>query len=150
MLRAIVVFVLVLAVAVVLGSTAHSLFVMDAWANAAAQGTNDAPPAISMAERMEWITHDIVGMAPLYATLVGVALLVAFSAAGFVARMTGLRAIVFVVAGAVAMLVLFMTVKAMLGTVGVFGARGTMGLAAQSAVGALAGLLFATFKPAAE
>ena len=32
MLRAIVVFVLVLAVAVVLGSTAHSLFVMDAWA----------------------------------------------------------------------------------------------------------------------
>jgi hypothetical protein len=148
MLRAIVVFVLVLAVAVVLGSTAHSLFVMDAWANAAAQGTNDAPPAISMGERMAWITHDIVGMAPLYATLVGIAFLIAFSAAGLFARLTGLRTIVFAVAGAVAMFLLFTIVKLELGTVGVFGARGTMGLAAQSAVGALAGLLFAMFKPA--
>jgi hypothetical protein len=148
MLRAIVVFVLVLALTVVLGSTAHSLFIMDAWANAVAQGTGSAPPAIGIAERTSWITHDIIGMAPLYTVLVGIAFLIAFSAAGLLARVTGLRAIVFAVAGAVAMLILFMTLKAELGTVGVFGARGTMGLAAQAAVGAFAGLLFAMFKPA--
>src|SRR5450432_1810893 len=99
MLRAVLVFVLVLAVTVVLGSTAHSLFVMDAWANAVAQGTGTAPPAISFADRAEWIEHDIVGMAPLYASLVGIGLLIAFTAAGFFARLTGLRTIVFAVAG---------------------------------------------------
>jgi hypothetical protein len=148
MLRAIVVFVLVLALTVVLGAAAHSLFVMEAWSNAAAQGTGGAPPPLAMSDRMAWIAHDIVGLAPLYGILVGIAFLVAFSLAGLLARVTGLRPIVFAVAGAAAMLVLFMLLKAQLGTVGVFGARGTMGLAAQAAVGAIAGLLFSTFKPA--
>ena len=140
---------LVLAVTVVLGTTAHSLFVMDAWANAAGMGAGTAPPTLAFADRVGWITHDIVGMGPMYGGLVGIALLVAFIAAGLVARVTGLRAIVFAVAGAVAMIVLFETLRAVLGTVGVFGARGTMGLAAQAGVGAFAGLLFAAFKPSA-
>jgi hypothetical protein len=150
MLRAIIVFALVLAVTVVLGATAHSLFVMDAWANAAGQAAGTAPPVLAMSDRIAWITHDIAGMAPLYAILVGIAFAIAFTVAGLLARITGLRTIVFIVAGAIAMVVLFETVKVMLGTVGVFGARGTMGLAAQAAVGAIAGLLFATFKPAAD
>ena len=150
MLRSVLVFALVLAVTVVLGSTAHSLFVMDAWANAAGQAAGTGPAPLTFADRTGWIEHDIVGMAPLYATLVAIALLVAFVASGLLARVTGLRTIVFAVAGAVAMFVLFETVKAMLGTVGVFGARGAIGLAAQAAVGAVAGILFATLKPAAS
>lgn len=150
MLRAIIVFVLVLAIAVALGSTAHSLFIMDAWSHAAGQGAGTEPAALSIGDRISWITHDIVGMGPMYATLAGIAYLIAFIAAGLLARITGLRTVVFIVAGAVAMVILFMTLKMVLGTVGVFGARGTYGLAAQALVGAIAGLLFATFKPAAE
>jgi hypothetical protein len=150
MLRAIVVFVLVLAVAVVLGSTAHSFFVMHAWTMASVQATGGVPVPPSTADHISWITHDIVGMGATYATLVGIAFAIAFTVAGYFARVTGLRVIVFAVAGAVSIYVLFAVVKFSLGTVGVFGARGVEGLAAQAAVGALAGLLFAIFKPAAR
>ena len=149
MLRSVLVFVLVLAVAIVVGITAHSLFIMDAWANAAGMGADADPPSLGLGERAGWIAHDIVGMGPMYGTLVGIAFAVAFVAAGWLARVTGLRTIVFTVAGAIAMVILFTLLKAELGTVGVFGARGAMGLAAQAAVGLLAGFLFATFKPAA-
>ena len=150
MLRAIVVFVLVLALTVVIGSTAHSLFIMHAWTMAAVQATGAPPVAPSVADHISWIAHDIVGMGPTYAALVGIALAIAFVVAGFFARVTGLRPIVFAVAGAVAIFVLFSVMKFTLGTVGVFGARGMEGMIAQAAVGALGGLLFAIFKPAAQ
>jgi hypothetical protein len=150
MLRAIIVFVLVLAVAVVLGVTAHSLFIMHAWTMASVQATGTVPVPPSTADHLSWITHDIAGMGPMYATLVGIAFAIAFTVAGYFARMTGLRVIVFAVAGAVAMYVLFTIMKLTLGTVGVFGARGMEGMVAQAAVGAVAGLLFAIFKPAAQ
>lgn len=150
MLRAIIVFVLVLAVTVVLGVTAHSLFIMHAWTLASVQASGAVPTPPSAGDHIEWITHDIVGMGPMYGILSAIALFIAFIVAGFFARVTGLRPIVFAVAGAVAMFVLFTTLKATLGTVGVFGARGMEGMAAQAAVGALAGLLFAIFKPATQ
>jgi hypothetical protein len=50
---------------------------------------------------------------------------------------------VFTVAGAVAIFVMFTIMKSQLGTVGVFGARGTMGLGAQVIAGLIAGLVFA-------
>jgi len=55
----------------------------------------------------------------------------------------GLRVIVVVIAGALALFVLFMTMRRLLGTVGIFGARGPAGLAAQMAIGAIAGVVFA-------
>src|SRR5438874_13303940 len=122
MLRSVLVFVLVLAVTIVLGVTAHSLFVMQAWSMAAAQAADAAPPSLSLAERAGWIGHAIVGMGPMYGALVGLALLVAFVAAGLLALVVGLCAIVSAVAGAVAMVVLFATLQAVLGTVGVLGA----------------------------
>ncbi|MBI1212072.1 MAG: hypothetical protein GC190_11460 [Alphaproteobacteria bacterium] len=149
-MRAIIVFVLVLAVTVVVGIAAHSLFVMHAWTMAAVQASGAVPAPPSMADHIDWITHDIVGMGPTYGALVGIALIIAFIVAGYFARLTGLRVIVFAVAGAVAMYVLFTIMKLTLGTVGVFGARGAEGLAAQAAVGALAGFLFAVMKPAAR
>jgi hypothetical protein len=51
--------------------------------------------------------------------------------------------LLFGLAGALAIFVLFTFMKSLLGTVGIFGARGPVGLAAQMAVGAVAGVLFA-------
>lgn len=142
LLRRLGAFVAALVVMVLLGSIAHSLFVQDAWSSAVA-AAEGAPGELSMDHRLQWIAHDLVGLEPLYGALTAVALLGAFLAAGLFARFTGLRPIVFTVAGAVAIFVLFWALKANLGTVGVFGARGSFGLAAQMLAGAIAGLSFA-------
>lgn len=142
-MRRVIAFLIAVGVMVVLGSVAHSLFVQDAWSHAAGTGEQAAPAALATGDRISWILHDLVGLEPLYGALSAAALLGAFLAAGLVARITGLRPIVFAVAGAVAIYVLFTVMKMELGTVGVFGARGTMGLGAQMAAGLLAGFLFA-------
>ncbi|MFM9862761.1 MAG: hypothetical protein ACKVRO_04060 [Micropepsaceae bacterium] len=138
----IVAFLVALVVMVVLGSLAHSLMVQQAWSDAAAAGEGVAA-TLSFGDRMQWILHDLVGLQPLFGGLAGVALLVAFVAGSVVARFTGLRPVVFAVAGAVAIFVLFTVLKMVLGTVGVFGARGTMGLGLQVAAGLISGLVFA-------
>jgi cellobiose-specific phosphotransferase system component IIC len=123
------------------GSAAHSWFVQQAWIDASALSVPTA--ALNVEERIAWMLDDVVGMLPQYGGLTAVALLIAFLAAHVVARVTGLRTIVFSVAGAVAIFVMFTLMKEVLGTVGVFGARGTAGLAAQSFAGLLSGFLFA-------
>ena len=138
MIRRLLAFIFAVLTMALLGSVAHSLFVQQAWIDAAGAATQ-----LSVSERLGWIAHDIVGLEPLFGALAAVALLVAFLVSGLVARFTGLRAIVFAVAGAVAIFVLFTTMKSVLGTVGVFGARGTMGLGAQMIAGLIAGLVFA-------
>lgn len=150
MMRRIVAFLVAALVMAVLGAIAHSLFVQEAWLSAASQAEGGTPAALSIGDRLAWIGHDIINMeigaaapAPPYGVLAGVALLIAFLAAGLVSRFTGLREIVFAVAGAVAIFVLFTTLRSTMGTVGVFGARGAMGLGAQMVVGMIAGYLFA-------
>lgn len=138
MVRRLAAFVSAVLIAALLGSIAHSLFIQQAWLASAGAGAE-----IPVGDRISWITHDLVGLEPLYGGLVAVALLIAFLASGLVARFTGLRTIVFAVAGAIAMFTMFTIMRMELGTVGVFGARGTMGLAAQMAAGLLAGLTFA-------
>jgi hypothetical protein len=141
--RRVIAFLAAVAVMVVLGSLAHSLMVQQAWVAATDIGDGVEPATLSLAERASWILHDLVGMLPLFGGLVSVALLVAFSAAGLLSRYTGLRTIVFAVAGAVAIFVLFTALKAALGTVGVFGARGVAGLGLQMVAGLIAGFVFA-------
>jgi hypothetical protein len=87
--------------------------------------------------------HDLGGMILPYAAITSIALLIAFLAAGALARLSGHRLIVFGIAGAAAILVMFTTLRMTLGTVGIFGARGPFGLAAQMTVGLIAGILFA-------
>lgn len=145
MVRRLVAFVIAALVMIVLGSAAHSLMVQEAWADAVGM-TEAAPGALSVGDRLNWIAADLVGMetnVPPYGALTTIALLVAFLAAGLVARFTGLRAIVFAVAGAVAIFVLFTALKSTVGTVGVFGARGTLGLGLQMSAGLIAGAVFA-------
>jgi cellobiose-specific phosphotransferase system component IIC len=143
MLRRVAAFVVAAVAMVLLGSAAHSFFVQQAWSGAAGRAYGTAPVAVPFADRISWAAHDLVGMFLPYFTLTSIALLVAFLIAGMLARFTGFRMIVFGFAGAMALFVLFTLVRKLLGTVGIFGARGPAGLAAQMAVGAAAGVLFA-------
>jgi hypothetical protein len=145
MVRRLAAYVSAVLITTILGSIAHSLFIQQAWIQAAG-----ADAQIPTGERISWITHDLVGLQPLYGGLVAAALLVAFLASGLLARYTGLRTIVFAVAGAIAMFTMFTIMRMELGTVGVFGARGTMGLAAQMAAGLIAGLVFAVITTPSE
>jgi hypothetical protein len=143
LLRRIVAFVAAVGVMVVLGSAAHSFFVQRAWSNAAGQADGTGPASIPFADRISWALHDLGGMIRPYAALTAIALLIAFLAAGVLARFTGRRVIVFGLAGAVALFTLFTVMRMALGTVGIFGARGSIGLAAQMAVGVIASVVFA-------
>jgi hypothetical protein len=143
MLRRIVAFVVAVAVMVVLGSAAHSFLVQHAWSIAAGHAGGVHPAAIPLADRVSWAAHDLAGMIVPYAALSSIALLIAFLTAGVVARFSGRRMVVFGLAGAMALFTLFTVLKMALGTVGIFGARGAIGLGAQMAVGLVAGVLFA-------
>jgi hypothetical protein len=143
MLRRLGAFVVAAAVMVVLGSAAHSYLVQRAWSMAAGLAGGTAPAAIPFADRISWAAHDLRGMILPYSAVTSIALLIAFLIAGVLARLSGFRVIVFGAAGALALFVLFTALKLVLGTVGIFGARGAIGLAAQMAVGLFAGVVFA-------
>jgi hypothetical protein len=150
MLRRVVAFVVAAGAMVLLGSITSSYLVQRAWSGAARHADPATPAAIPFADRISWAAHDLVGMFVPYSIVTAVALLVAFLIAGLLARFTGFRMIVFALGGALAIFALFTILRSVLGTVGIFGARGPAGLAAQMAVGALAGLLFARLTAAAR
>ena len=143
MLRRVVAFVVAAAVMVLLGSVCHSYFVQQAWSTAAGHADGAPPAAIAFADRISWAAHDVVGMFLPYSAVTSIALLIAFVIAGALARLTGFRILIFGAASACALFVLFTLLKSTLGTVGIFGARGPIGLTAQMAAGAVAGSLFA-------
>ena len=143
MLRRVQAFVVSAATMLLLGSAAQSYFVQEAWSSAAGHADGTAPVAIPLADRISWAAHDVLGMVRLYGAATSIALFVAFLIAGITARLTGFRVVVFGVAGASALFVLFTAMRSLLGTVGIFGARGPAGLSAQMVVGAVAGVLFA-------
>ena len=143
MLRRVLAFVVAVAAMVLLGSATSSYFVQRAWSGAAGHADATARASIPFADRISWAAHDLFGMFLPYCALTSIALFVAFLIAGALARFTGHRMIVFGLAGALALFTLFTVVRHELGTVGIFGARGPAGLAAQMAVGAVAGVLFA-------
>lgn len=143
LLRRIVAFVIAEALMVLLGSAAHSFRVQQAWSGAAGSAAGAGPAPIPFVDRLSWAAHDLGGMFLPYAGVTSIALLIAFLVAGLLARFIGYRVVVFGIAGATAILVTFITMRMTLGTVGIFGARGPSGLAAQMTVGLIAGVLFA-------
>jgi hypothetical protein len=143
MLRRAGAFVVAAVAMVLFGSAAHSYFVQQAWSRAAGHAYGTTPASIPFADRISWAAHDLFGMFLPYCAVTSIALFVAFLIAGGLARITGFRVIVFGVAGGLSLFVLFTVMRNLLGTVGIFGARGPAGLAAQMAVGAVAGVLFA-------
>jgi hypothetical protein len=147
MLRRIIAFVLAAALMVVGGSASHSYFVQRAWSGAAGLASGTTPASIPFTDRIAWAAHDLLGMIVAYSAVTSVALLIAFLIAGVLARFSGARTLVFCLAGAAAIGVLFTILRVVLGTVGIFGARGAAGLGGQMLVGLLAGLLFAGLTP---
>jgi hypothetical protein len=139
-----------------LGATLHSLFAQAAWSAAAAQG-GAGSVELSLVDRLSWIGRDIVGMTDIsgllfpsagnmslpYSLVIFVALLIGFSAAGIAARFLGMRTLAFALAGAVAIFAALSVIKLVAGTIGIFGARTLLGMAAQMAAGAESGYLFA-------
>src|SRR5271169_6889920 len=115
MLRRLGAFVVAAAAMVVLGSTAHSYFVQQAWSVAAGHAAGTAPAAIPFADRISWAAHDLLGMILTYSAVTSIALLIAFLIAGALARFSGFRVTVFGVAGALALFMLFTVLKMVLG-----------------------------------
>ncbi len=143
MLRRTAAFAVAIAIMVTIGSAAHSYFVQQAWSMSAGWAGGVGQAGIPLADRMTWAAHDLVGMIRSYGILTSIALFTAFLAAGAVSRLTGHRTIVFGAAGAVAIYVTFTALRALQGTVFIFGARGAAGLATQAAIGLVAGIVFA-------
>lgn len=104
---------------------------------------------IGTPERLSMTLDDLKGFGPLYALFIGLAFLIAFLAAGWTARRTGLtRPLVFGVAGGAAIWVmLFLMREAFFGVPLVAGARTAAGLWTQVLCGAAAGALFALLTP---
>jgi hypothetical protein len=150
MLRRVAAFVVAAGAMVLLGSIASSYLIQRAWSGAAVRADPALPATIPFADRISWAAHDLIGMFVPYSIVTSIALLVAFLVAGLLARFTGFRAVVFGLGGALAIFALFTILRNVLGTVGIFGARGAAGLILQMTVGAVAGLLFARLTAAAS
>lgn len=140
--RTVFAFLVALAVGTVGVAAAHTHFVLN---ELRALGEE-----VPLALQLETTLGDIVGLAPTLVPLLAIGFLIAFAAAGLLARFTVLRTIVFLVAGAVAVLTIHASVKILLDVTGIAGARTLMGMIAQGGAGALAGLAFAMLKPAGE
>lgn len=149
MLRALIAYLIAVAATFAAASFAHTQMVLN---ELAAMG---AP--VDAGLRLTTALSDMIGLIAngsppgIFVIIIALGMLIAFPAAGLVARLApGLRWFVFMVAGATAMFAIFALLKSQLGTVGLFGARGTMGLALQMGAGALGGLIFSVLKPRAE
>ncbi len=137
-------FIAVVIVLIVLGSTASTHFVLRA--------LGELGIAIPLSDRVSMTLADIVGIAPLYGAIFGLALIIAFIAAAFVTRLApSLRWLVYLVAGGSAIgTALVVLVIAFDGIVPIAGARSTGGVITQVIVGAFVGYLFARFTPPKE
>lgn len=129
-------FVMAVVVATVLGSIAHTQFVL---AELTRLGIE-----IPVSDRLSTTAQDIVGMGPMFGMIIGIAFLVAMSAAVLVYKFAGTqRYLVFGVAGATALGVALTAMGLVYDITPIAGARSTIGFIAQMAAGALGGLTFA-------
>lgn len=153
MFRRIMAFLISVAVAIALASIAHSLVIQSAWTLAASHADGAGPVALSIADRLSWIWHDLVGMETNdvpFGAAVAPALFLGLMIAGQVSRFVGLRTLAYSSAGAVSIFAMFMAIKATQGTIGLAGARSVFGMSVQVAIGALAGLMFARLTSSRE
>ncbi|MGE0665522.1 MAG: hypothetical protein AB7O49_03090 [Sphingomonadales bacterium] len=124
------------AVTTALAVAMHSQFVM--------AGLRDLGAEIGFAESVHVTIHDIGGMGPTYGMFVAVALLLGFLLTALLwPRLRVPRPLGYAIGGAAAIAALLAIMGASLGITVVAGARTPAGFAAQCAVGALGGLVFA-------
>jgi hypothetical protein len=136
----VVAFFVAVGVAEALGASASTYFVFE---NLEKMGAET-----SWAERIYWMGHDILGMLPTYGPIIGVGMLIAFGVAWFIAKaVSSLAWLVFMFAGATALIVANETASAALGVTPIAGAREFIGLLTQGGAGAIGGLFFSLLRP---
>lgn len=127
---------------IILGSFFHTQFVLSAL---------PVPTPVSLSDNIATSLSDIIGMAPLYGTIMGAGLLVAFLIAIFVTKLApSLRWLVYAVAGFVAVIATLMIMRATFGLMPIAGARTVAGLLMQGVAGAVAGYVFTRISPASS
>ncbi|ABS62782.1 conserved hypothetical protein [Parvibaculum lavamentivorans DS-1] len=129
-------FVLAVVVATVLGSIAHTQFVLGRLA--------DIGVSVPLSDRISMTLHDIGGMGPLYGAIIGLGLIVAMAAAALVFRFAGIqRTLIYGVAGAAAVGVALAAMGMAYDITPIAGARSAAGFLAQMLAGAIGELTFA-------
>lgn len=91
--------------------------------------------------------HDLLGFAPNFAILVGLALAIAFPFAGWLSRRTGWRLAWFATAGGASILAMLFALQWVLPVTAIAAAREWAGIVALTAVGALGGAVFTALTP---
>lgn len=105
---------------------------------------------VSTGVRLQATLHDIAGLASSYLPLMAVAFLIALLvAAGLLKLFPSHPLLLYVLAGAVAVVTLHLTMKAVLGLSGIAATRSTLGLMGQGLAGALGGYLYFTIRNSA-
>lgn len=143
MLRRIIAFVAAVTLMVTLGAVTQSYLVQQAWSVAAGQAAGGAPVAIPLSDRLAWAEHDFAGILLSYGAVMAGTLLVALLVAGAVARYSSYRVIIFGLGSATGVFTIFTLLRRFLGTVGIFGVRGPLGMSTQMIIALLAGIVFA-------
>ena len=99
---------------------------------------------VDAATRAAAVLHDLPGMAPLYAPLIGIVFLIALPVAALAMRFVpGPRTLGYVLAGTVGLAALHLIMPAVLGMHPLPATRSLLGLAWQAAAGAAGGYVFA-------
>ena len=138
--RILIAFVACVVIAEALAATASTQFVLHELARLGV--------SISLADRLDTTAHDIIGMAPLFGMVIGVAFVVAFPVAGWLSRrLPQWRTWLFAAAGFTAIVVAHFVLHESLLITPVAGARTGSGLLVQGLAGAVAGLAYTRLTP---
>lgn len=101
---------------------------------------------VTMRDRLQAIVHDLIGLATSYLPLLLIAFAVAMPVAVYLGnRLARVRVLIYGLAGASAVLVLHLTMKAVLGVNGIAAVRELPGLALQALAGWFGAYLFFVF-----
>ena len=132
--RLLAAFVLAVLVAEILAALASTQFVLGELARLGVE--------IPFGDRLSMSVYDIVGMLPLYGTVIGVAFLIALPVAWLLAkRAPAMRGLLFFAAGFVALVTAINIMDAAFGIMPIAGARTLAGLLTQGLAGGLAALV---------
>jgi hypothetical protein len=105
--------------------------------------------ALDIGERISWLLHDLVGMAPAYGIVIALAFGIALPIAERVARIVpNWRNIGLVAAGALAVIATHLIMRMALELTGLPATRTALGLMAQGLAGAVGGYAFGRLVPA--
>lgn len=105
---------------------------------------SDLGVSVPFSDRLAVTAHDLINMGPLYGSLIGAALVIAFPVTGLLVRwFSSRRAFLYALAGAVAIAVMLVIMKQAFGITLIAATRTASGFASQVVAGAVGGWLFA-------